>query len=310
MRMVAAGPIRLVAFDLDGVVWRGERALPGAREALEDVLRRGLDLRYVTNNSTAHREAVSERLRRMGLPSGVERVLTSGFAAARWLQARLSAGSPVMVIGEVGLVRELREVGLDAYEAGEAPPGGPEAAAVVVGLDRSFSYEMLAQAQAAIREGALFVATNRDATFPTPQGLVPGAGAIVAAVETAAETKPVVVGKPSRVLADTLAAVTGVPPSQTLFVGDRLSTDIALGRKTGMVTVLVLTGVTSEDDLRRAQTQAAVAVAQDRQEPAVVPGPAEESLVPGPAAEESPLPDYVLADLRGLPALLDELRGR
>lgn len=300
MRMVAAGPIRLVAFDLDGVVWRGERVLPGAREALEDVLRRELDLRYVTNNSTAHREAVSERLRRMGLPSGVERVLTSGFAAARWLQARLSAGSPVMVIGEVGLVRELREVGLDAYEAGQAPPGGP-VAAVVVGLDRSFSYGMLAQAQAAIREGALFVATNRDATFPTPQGLVPGAGAIVAAVETAAETKPVVVGKPSRVLADTLAAVTGVPPSQTLFVGDRLSTDIALGRKTGMVTVLVLTGVTSEDDLRRAQTQAAVAVAQDRQEPAVVRGP---------AAEESPLPDYVLADLRGLPALLDELRGR
>ncbi len=256
--------IRLVALDLDGVVYRGNMVLPGVVAALEDVLRRGLDLRYVSNNSTAHRETVSERLAGMGVPAGVERVLTSGFVTGRWLRARLPAGAPVMVVGEAGLMRELREAGLDAYHTGEpgraqvggpaAPPAaGPAAppAAVVVGMDRTFSFDILAAAQAAIMGGAIFVATNRDATFPTPDGVMPGAGAIVAAVATAAQTEPVQMGKPSLPLAEILATITGIPSSQTLFIGDRLSTDIAMGRAAGMTTALVMTGVTGEAYLDR-----------------------------------------------------------
>ena len=98
-------------------------------------------------------------------------------------------------------------------------------------MDRSFSYETLAAAQKAIMSGALFVATNRDATFPTPDGLTPGSGAIVAAVATAAEPEPVLMGKPGLALAETLAAVTGVRRLETLFVGDSLSTDIAMGQR-------------------------------------------------------------------------------
>ncbi|MBN1320962.1 MAG: HAD-IIA family hydrolase [Thermoleophilia bacterium] len=299
--------IRAVALDLDGVVWRGSQVLPGAREALEDVLRRGLDLRYVSNNSTAHRETVSERLAGTGLPAGTERVLTSGFVTGRWLRDRLPAGSPVLVIGEDGLMRELREAGFAPYRAGEAagagadegiatgPPAGPgaggpaapatdaatraaPAAAVVVGMDRSFSYQALAAAQEAILGGALFVATNRDATFPTPNGVAPGAGSMVAAVATAAQREPVMMGKPGLALAETLAAVTGVAPAETVFVGDRLSTDIAMGREAGMVTVLVLTGITSETDLERARASGAGA-----------------------------LPDHVLPGLTDLPRLLDDL---
>jgi 4-nitrophenyl phosphatase len=224
---------RLVALDLDGVVWRGSEVFPGVPEALEDALSRGLDLRYVSNNSTAHREAVSNRLAAAGLPAGVERVLTSGFVCGAWLRARLKEGSLVLVVGEVGLVRELREAGFTAFHVSEAPgpaAGAGEPAAVVVGMDRTFNYKTLAAAQAAIRAGALYVATNSDVTFPTENGLLPGAGSLVAAVSAAAEREPVLVGKPSMTLAETLAAVTGVPAAETLFVGDRLSTDIARPR--------------------------------------------------------------------------------
>jgi 4-nitrophenyl phosphatase len=288
-----------VAVDLDGVVWRGGKILPGVPEALADVLRRGLDLRYVSNNSTAHRETVSHRLAGMGLPAGAGRVLTSGFVAGRWLRERLPAGAPVMVVGEEGLLRELKEAGFDVYHVGDSElGGGPSAspgtlagpAAVVVGMDRSFSYKTLAAAQAAIRGGALFVATNRDATFPTLHGLLPGAGAIVAAVASASEREPVLMGKPGPALAETLAVVTGVPGSATLLVGDRLSTDIAMGRDAGMITALVLTGVTSKDDLRQARAAAAASPGTSRESPRKVA-----------------LPDHVLADMRDLPALLGSL---
>ena len=275
---VSRGPIRLAAFDLDGVIWRGQEILPGAQEALADVLRRGLDLRYVTNNSTAHREAVSERLAAAGLPAGAGRVLTSAFVAAWWLKGQLPAGARVMVLGEEGLLREIQDAGLDAYYAKEAKLGDAVPAAVVVGMDRSFCYDTVAAAQWAIKGGALFLATNRDATFPIPGGLKPGAGAVVAAVAAAAELEPLLMGKPAPALAETLAAVTGISAAQTLFVGDRLGTDIVMGANAGMLTALVLTGISTEDDLREAT-----------------------------AAGTRPLPDHVLGDLRELPALLDGL---
>jgi len=294
----AGAAIRLVALDLDGVVYRGGMVLPGVAEALRDVLRRGLDLRYVSNNSTAHRATVSERLAGMGIPTGVERVLTSGFVTGRWLRTRLPAGAPVMVVGEAGLIRELREAGLDAYHAAEpdrGSTGGPAAvpAAVAVGADRALSFPAIAAAQAAIMGGALFVATNLDPTFPTPEGLIPGAGAVVAAVATAAQSTPVLMGKPGLALAEILATITGVPSSQTLFIGDRLDTDIAMGRAAGMITGLVMTGVASEADLERARAE----------------GAAGEAGGAGSAGEAggATLPDYVLADLCELPALLDRL---
>ncbi len=308
--------IRLVALDLDGVVWRGDRMLPGVSEALEDVIGRGLDLRYVSNNSTAHRETVSERLKQMGLPAGAERVLTSGFVTGRWLGERLSADAPVMVIGEEGLLRELWEAGLQAYHARDAAAESITPAAVVVGMDRSFTYQTLAAAQAAVRGGALFVATNRDITFPTPDGLVPGAGAIVAALATAAEKEPVLMGKPGLALAETLASVTGVVAAETLFIGDRLSTDIAMGRAAGMITALVLTGVTTEDQLRRAQVGdtstcdgAGFAGGENGSADKGAGGAAttDNGAVTAGADGRHCLPDHVLADLRQLPRLVDEL---
>ncbi len=306
----------MVAFDLDGVIWRGGEVLPGVGEALEDVLRRGLTLRYVSNNSTAHRRTVSARLAALGLPAGEERVLTSAFVTGRWLRARLPAGAPIMVVGETGLLEELTEAGFAPFCAAEwraeavppggaalsegaVPPGGaaPPAGtappdhsvppAVVVGMDRSFDFKVLAAAQAAIRAGALFVATNRDATFPTPEGELPGAGAIVAAVATAGEAEPVVMGKPGMGMAEVLVSTTGIAAADTLFVGDRISTDIVMGNSAGMTTVLVLTGVTTPHEWDEIQGRAVSS-----------------SLGAG---RDDGLPDHVLADLRSLPSLLDRL---
>ncbi len=279
------GPIRLVAVDLDGVIWLGGTIIPNAVEALTAIVERGFDLRYVTNNSTAHREAVSDRLAAAGLPAGADRVFTSGYVTGRWLRQRLPEGAPVLVVGEAGLMRELSDVGLAPVHAAAPNAAGRPAPAptipfqaVVVGMDRNFTFTALAEAQAAILAGALFVGTNPDATFPTPSGLLPGAGSVVAAVATAAEKEPVFMGKPGLGLAEVLAAVTGVPAAQTLFIGDRMSTDIGMGRRAGMITALVLTGVTSSADLEHAR-----------------------------AKRSADLPDHVLVTLAGLPALLEEL---
>lgn len=333
--------LRMVAFDIDGVVHRGATLLPGAHEALIDVLRRGLLLRYVTNNSAQHRSEVAARLAGFGLPAEPEYILTSGAATADWLRERLEPKARVVVVGGEGLVRELIEVGLDARHglgfladaaapAAAAPgadaaarrgaaaaaatktagarvgastdavpplPGSAQAeaamiraiealaldppAAMVVGLDRTFSYYTLALAQAAVMAGALFVATNADATFPVEGRLLPGGGSLVAAVVTAGGRQPVVIGKPEQEMAHRLAESAGVAPEGVLFVGDRLDTDILWARRAGMQSALVYSGVTQPSDVARLQAAESV----------------------------DELPDFIMDDLRGLPQLLDRLLG-
>jgi phosphoglycolate/pyridoxal phosphate phosphatase family enzyme len=283
-------PLRMVAFDIDGVVVRGGAVLPGARQALEEVTRRGLLLRFVTNNSTRHRSEIAQRLAGLGLPVTADLVLTSAAATARWLSSEADPGAVVLVVGGAGLVRELAEVGLDSVPVrewvaarkrvggptGSAATAGPPAA-VVVGLDREFDYDALTAAQQAILAGALFVATNTDATFPVEGAVLPGGGAIVAAVATATGREPVVIGKPEPRLAQALVEAVGASPRSILFIGDRLETDIEMARRAGMRSALVLTGVTKGSDLG------------------------------GPGA---PMPDHVLETLEELPGLLDNLGAR
>ena len=295
----------MVAFDLDGVVHRGQTLLPGATEALADVLRRGLLLRYVTNNSSQHRSAVAARLAGFGLPAELEYILTSGAATATWLRGQLEAGARVLVVGGEGLVRELTEAGLEVSHAAallaaanggcSAQPGSVESteamtrvveslalvppAAIVVGIDRSFCYDTLALAQAAVMAGALFVATNTDATFPTEGRLLPGGGSLVAAVATAGGRQPVVMGKPELEMAHYLSESARVSPQEVLFVGDRLDTDILWARRAGMRSALVYSGVTQPNDLEHARAE----------------------------GRDELLPEFTMEDLRGLPRLLDEL---
>jgi phosphoglycolate/pyridoxal phosphate phosphatase family enzyme len=241
-------PIRLLAFDLDGVIFRGDTMIPGAASALGELARRGLLLRFVTNNATLARSDVAAKLRAFLIPADQEQILTSAAAAAGWLRSRVAPGSRLLVVGEQGLLTELRLAGFDPRHAGDADVEG--AVAVVVGLDRGFSYRMLAQAQAVLARGVPFVATNLDRTLPVEGAEMPGAGALVAAVAAASGREPdVVVGKPGLELVRSLEDATGVPPAQTLMVGDRLETDIVMGIAAGMRTVLVLTGVSRREDV-------------------------------------------------------------
>jgi len=224
--------------------------LPGVPAILQQLLAEGLTLRYVTNNATRHRSEVAAQLAALGCPVTAGQVLTSGAAAAARLREEPAPGAAVLVVGEEGLCRELREAGFTVRRAGTDSHGAyGVAAAVVVGLDRAFTYAGLAEAQQALLSGARFVATNIDPTYPDEDGLLPGAGAIVAAVAAACGREPEVIGKPELGLARVLLRETGLEPGQIVFVGDRLDTDIAMGRRAGMRTVLVLTGVTTRAEL-------------------------------------------------------------
>ncbi len=269
--------IRLVAFDLDGVIYRGSLLLPHVLETLAGLEERGLLVRFVTNNSTKHRREVAEILRGLGVPAEPGQILSSAAATAGWLRAhstRTDGTARVLYVGERGLGEELSDAGFQAVHALEAElEEATRADFVVIGLDRAFNYDSLARAQAALLAGARFIATNGDPTYPAEEGLMPGAGAIVAAVAAAGGVTPTVIGKPHAGLAEALQEDSGIPASQTLLVGDRLETDIEFGRRHGMNTVLVLTGVTTHEHL----------------------------------AGSSIRPNHVLADLSGLPGLIDRL---
>ncbi|MCS7300538.1 MAG: HAD-IIA family hydrolase [Fimbriimonadales bacterium] len=232
-------------FDLDGVVYRGKRALPHAVEVLNLLHEAGRQVFFLTNNSGATRQQYAERLQAMGVATRSEQFITSGWATALYLQRALNPGSKLFVVGEPGLKQELCAAGFEIVDCVE--PDIP--AAVVVGIDRAFSYERLAQAQHAILNGARFIATNTDGTYPAEDRLLPGAGAMVAAIAAATNQKPRVIGKPNPQILQPFIERGVIQPERTLLVGDRLDTDIALANLLHIPCALVLTGVSSRGDV-------------------------------------------------------------
>jgi 4-nitrophenyl phosphatase len=222
--------------DLDGVVYIGGRPVPGAGRALTEIHGAGVRVVFATNAAIRTPAEVAERIERItGFTVDPDRVVTSAVAAASMI---IPADLPVLVVGESGLVDTLAD-------AGVAVTGDPaEARCVVVGLDRGFDYARLRGAAAAVRAGARLLATNTDATFPTQAGLWPGAGSLVAAVETAAGARAEVAGKPHEPMLTAIAGLLG--PGPTWLVGDRPETDLALAACAGWTRVLVLTGVVKD----------------------------------------------------------------
>ncbi len=250
----------LLLVDLDGVVYRASRPVPGVADLLARRAAAGDVVCYVTNNSMYDRRDYGARLRALGAPADPDRIVTSAVATARYLRAEAPEVRRVLVVGAGGLVRELRAVGLEVVRAADTAtalrrgePDGWRAAgrpeAVVVGLDPGLTYLRLAAAVDAIRAGARFVATNRDPLFPTEAGLRPGAGAIVAALEAAAGEPPVVVGKPSGRLLELAARGVGGSAAEAVVIGDSLVTDLPAARAVGARIVLMLTGVTRREQL-------------------------------------------------------------
>jgi HAD superfamily hydrolase (TIGR01450 family) len=228
--------------DLDGVVYLGGKAIPGAADALREAAARGMRLAYVTNNASRSPSAIAAQLAGYGVRAAAADIVTSAQAAARVLAERLPPGAPVLVVGGTGLRLALRERGLRPVSAAAERPQ-----AVVQGWSPDIGYGLLAEAGLAIRAGAWYVASNTDATLPTARGLQPGNGSLVQMLVTATGQRPVVAGKPEPPLHAEAVARTGA--TRPLVVGDRLDTDIEGANRSGADSLLVLTGVTGPADV-------------------------------------------------------------
>ena len=238
-------------FDLDGVIYRGTEPQPHAQEVVQSLRESGHFVRFFTNNAAMSRDDYVTKLTAMGIPVSLDEIMTSSYATGLYFAERGAIGKTVYRIGEDGMARELTAAGMHVICADEEPDAKIDF--VVVGLDRDFNYRKLARAMRAIRDGAEFIATNRDATFPVESGdLLPGGGSLVAALVTAVGREPVLIGKPETYAMQKVLDQTGARPDQTIVVGDRLDTDIEAGNRIGAWTVLVLTGVTSREQAEAA----------------------------------------------------------
>lgn len=227
--------------DLDGVVYIGGEAVTGASEHLAAVRRTGMRLAFITNNAARSPEDVAKHLSDLDVPASAADVVTSAQAAAGLAAARFGRGSRIACVGGPGLEWALVDAGLVLTE----PEADPQA--IVTGYGPEVPWARIMRAAVAIRNGVPWIASNTDATIPTPYGVAPGHGAVVALLATFADVRPEVAGKPARPLLD--ETVRRVAARRALMVGDRLDTDIAGGRNAGVDTLLVLTGVTGLAEL-------------------------------------------------------------
>lgn len=234
--------------DLDGVVYVGGDEVPGASAALAGARARGMRLAFVTNNASRPPVAVAEHLTRLGIPAGAAEVITSAQAAAHYLAERLPSGSRVLVVGTTGLIEALTERGLVPVGSADDDPQ-----AVVQGYSPDADWRMLAEGAVAIRRGLPWVATNLDATVPSPRGPLPGNGSLVAALRHATGVTPVSTGKPDPTMHRETVERSGA--RRPIVVGDRLDTDIGGANAVGCASLVVLTGVTTPAELLAAPEQ-------------------------------------------------------
>ena len=263
--------VRLVIFDLDGVVYRGHEPIPGARELVDFLHGAGVAVRFATNNSMVARSGYVARLGAMGIATSADEIVTSTSATIEHLRRHAPRVRTVLAIGADGMEAELRAAGLEvtmATSAAFAEAGGPldrRYDAVVVGLDPHVDYRRLSVAMRAVEDGARLIATNADARYPTPVGFLPGAGAIVAALAAATGVEPEVIGKPAPAMFRAILEAAGAAAADTVVVGDNPDSDVAGAHRAGCAAILVLTGV--------ADAGAAAALAGERRPDAVADGP-------------------------------------
>jgi 4-nitrophenyl phosphatase len=228
-------PPQAFILDMDGVVWRGTQPVGDLPALFAKMARRGYKVSFATNNATASPENVRAKLAGFGVKVDLDQIVTSAMAVASYLQEKHPQGGPVYIIGEEGLIKPLQEAGF--Y------PSEKDCLAVVAGMDHNFNFEKLTKAARIIRSGVVFIGTNPDKTFPSPEGLSPGTGSLLAGIETASGITPQIIGKPYPSLFQLSMKRMGVTADRTLVVGDRLETDILGGYNAGCPTALVLTGV-------------------------------------------------------------------
>jgi arabinose operon protein AraL len=253
---VLTGPVNAVIFDLDGTVYLGEAALPGAVDGIAQLRRQGKQILFVSNKPLEPRDAYARKLTRLGIPAAPADVITSGYVLGYHL-AQTQPDLRLYVVGESSLVEELRQHGLKvAPEFSEQDPMSvinPDGIdAVVIAFDRTLDYRKLNTAYQALIGGARFFATNADRACPMPGGGIPDAGGTIAALEhMTGRNLELLAGKPSSLIIDVALQRLALPAAQVMMVGDRLETDIFMGQQAGMVTAVTLTGVSRREDVAK-----------------------------------------------------------
>lgn len=233
--------IGAVIFDLDGTLYVGGTPVPGATKKIEELRSDGIKVLFLTNSASRSRADVALRLSGMGFSAEKEDVYCSSYLLARYI-AENHPGKKVFAVGDKGVPDELEGAGIEIVEG--------NADIVAVGLDRAFTYEKLARALKELRNGAAFIASNMDPTYPTEKGDMPGAGAVVASIEWASGKRPYVIGKPNCYALDFIKKEYGLHNDEILMVGDRLDTDIEFAKNCGIKSALVLSGDCKEGDVK------------------------------------------------------------
>lgn len=232
--------IRGIIMDMDGVLWRGDERLPGVLEWFAFLRERGMPFTLATNNSAKSPQDYVQKLAKLGI-DGIApgQIVTSGTTTVSWLRGHYPVGTRIHVLGGDGLKRLISDAGYVLADDAEL---------VVVGIDIHVTYEKLKRASLLIRTGARFIGTNGDVSIPTPEGLAPGAGSLIAAISAATGQQPLIMGKPNAPMFLAAVEALGVLPEQALMIGDRLNTDIAGAQAVGLKTALVLTGVSTREE--------------------------------------------------------------
>lgn len=236
---------RGLIIDMDGVLWHGTQAIPGLIEFFQTLRSKNIRFILATNNASLTPQQYVDKLARMGVSVDIKEIMTSALATALYLSEQTEpAKTRVYVVGEDGAIQALQEKGFiltGLYETG--------ADYVVCGKDETLTWQKLATATLNIRAGAKFIGTNADNTLPTERGITHGNGAILAALETATDVKPITIGKPEPIMYQQAQALLGLPLEQVVAIGDKLGTDILGAVRTGIRSILVLTGVSDLAEL-------------------------------------------------------------
>ena len=241
--MAVRFPYRGWLFDLDGTIYVGERLVPGAAEVVAALRAEARRLAFLTNKPLETRADYARKLTRLGIPVDADEVITASLVLARHLHV-LDPGAPVYVIGEPPLLAEMRAHGFEVRD-------DERVRWVVIAFDRTFTYAKLNTALQAVKQGARLIATNPDRTCPVEGGEIPDCAGMIAAVEAVTDRKvETIVGKPSPIILEVALSALGVAAADAVMVGDRIETDVAMGKRSGLATILVLSGITRPDDPR------------------------------------------------------------
>jgi len=251
--MTSFSNINALIIDMDGVLWHGNKPLPGLKDFFITLRKLQIPFILATNNAGMTAEQYVRKFNYLGIGIDSNEIMTSGMATANYLAKQYDPTiTRVFVIGENGAREPLEKLGFiltDLYDVkGSEPATGADI--VVCGLDKTLSWDKLATATLNIRAGAQFIGTNGDTTLPTERGITHGNGAILAALESATGVQPILIGKPGPIMYQQAMALLNASPAQTIAIGDRLNTDILGAVNTGIRSLLVLTGISTEDDLK------------------------------------------------------------